>query len=121
MKSVVCGLAQVGACDESALMAVFDTMPGSARAGAPFEDGANQFVRIVLRTDWIPCDPVAIREDFDPRSRQSAVGQAAASAMRRYYAESPRAPRLEPADDSAYDGMARDLRMTPHLTRGEGW
>jgi len=120
VKSVVSGLAPVGACEEDALRRAFAHLPAEA-GDIEMRDGANAFVRVILRTDWVPTDPVIIRTEYDPRYGRSALGQAVASVVRRIYNQSDAAPRLELGDDAAYDRMADDVRLTPHLTRGEGW
>lgn len=122
VKNVTAGLAEVGACEESALRRVLDeALPREVAAKSRPQDDALPFLRVILRTDWVPTDPVAFRDEFDPRYRRSPVGQAAAAVLRRVYAADDHAPQLETGDDAAYDRMADDVRLTPHLTRGEGW
>jgi hypothetical protein len=121
VKAVTSGLCEVGACEENAVREVLGAIPGVA----PSEDltaGANKFVRVLDRkTQWVPTDPVVVRGSYDPVEERSTVGRAAALALQNFCngpdAKAGEAPALEHGNDTAYDHMIEDVK----LTRGYPW
>jgi len=120
IKAVVSGLCDVGACEESALQDLFETLPADAGGRVDLVEDANDFVRILERTQWMPTDPVLIHEDYDPS--RSRVGKAAYNVLWSFYndysdPQKARTPLLERGGDQAYDKMAEDVKRT----RGIPW
>ncbi len=73
VKGVLSGLADIGACDESAMRRVLEQVP---------HDKSDELIRILLRTDPVITDPVIIKEKFDPR--RSSLGRMLRSQIRQY-------------------------------------
>jgi len=120
IKAVVSGLCDVGACEESALQDLFETLPPDAGGRVDLVEDANDFVRILERTQWMPTDPVLIHEDYHPS--RSRVGKAAYNVLWIFYndlsdPQKARTPLLERGGDQAYDKMAEDVKRT----RGIPW
>ncbi|NQU41718.1 PhnD/SsuA/transferrin family substrate-binding protein [bacterium] len=113
VKTVLCGLTDVGACEESVLREVLREVPGN-------EEGMLDLVRVLKTTKPVATDPVVIHERYDPSSG-STLGLAAAEVARQFYnfrkPEARGGPLLERGSDEAYDPMEEDLR----LTRSYGW
>ncbi|MBN1867850.1 PhnD/SsuA/transferrin family substrate-binding protein [Candidatus Sumerlaeota bacterium] len=132
VKAVVSGLAEVGGCEEHVLRDVFNTLPSGLYQRPDLDSrGNNDFVRVLIYTQWVPVDPVVVQDYYFETpglgGRQpigAEIGRAAANAVKRFYNEhddpTQRAPRLElPRVDAdlAYDLLVKDVE----LTRGYGW
>jgi len=76
-KGVLSGLADIGACEESALQRVL------RRAG--LEERKDELIRVILRTDRITTDPVIFRPGLSPRV--SALGREIRSSIRDFSLE----------------------------------
>ncbi|MFP4379620.1 MAG: PhnD/SsuA/transferrin family substrate-binding protein [Candidatus Sumerlaeia bacterium] len=107
VKTVVSGLAPVGACEESVLKEVIASIPGKPEL--------SEIVTILETTKPAPTDPVVMHERYDPTTRRSLLGRAAAEAVREYYNQNPTesdAPRLVPGTARAYQPLVEDLEQT---------
>ncbi len=74
VKAVLSGLADIGACEESALVSVL-------KSNDMLKD-REEYVRVILKTDPIPTDPIVVLPQFAPRG--SALGRGFREAIRKY-------------------------------------
>lgn len=74
VKGVISGLADIGACEESALIRVLEEAGLAGRR--------EEIAKVILRTDRITTDPVVVHEKLSPRS--SALGREIRDAIREY-------------------------------------
>jgi ABC-type phosphate/phosphonate transport system substrate-binding protein len=108
VKYVINGVTEVGACDAGIIEAVL------ARNG--LADRRDKLVRVVLETDPIPTDPVAIREKWLPRN--SVFGRELRDALRQIFSRPEhRLPRLENSSPEQYEDLRSNLERFQELRR----
>jgi hypothetical protein len=111
VKAVVCGLVDIGACEENVLKEVLNAAPTRVRGETEIVDNRNVFVRILDVTKGVPTDPVVIRDRFDPLATGSQLGLALAEGLKRLYGNPEQgAPVLQNSDDTVYDAIVEDVR-----------
>lgn len=105
VKHVVNGVYDAGACDAGVLEEVL--------AAAGLTDQRDALLRVVLETDPIPADPVAVRTDWLPRN--SELGRELRDALRQFFTGRPDLPRLQAANDANFDDLRRNLARLREL------
>ena len=100
VKYVMNGVVEAGACDAGVIEQVL------ARNG--LEGEADKLVRVVLETDPIPTDPVAVREKWLPRT--SALGRELRDSLRDFFVRSPNLPRLQGSSREKFGDLKDNMR-----------
>ncbi|MCX7018376.1 MAG: PhnD/SsuA/transferrin family substrate-binding protein [bacterium] len=100
VKNVVNGAAEIGACDGGVIEEVL------ARNGLAEE--RNRLVRIVMETDPIPTEPVALRANWLPRG--SAFGRELRDALRQFFARDNKLPRLQNSSRDKFLDLKQNLQ-----------
>lgn len=117
VKAVSSGLCDMGACEENALIEVFNTIPKSADLNIKLSSvkPLNDLVRIINKTKGVPTDPIVMRAPYDPTlnmSPRGLAGAAVAKALIRLHISDDNAPVLEKGVDEVYDGLQADYEAT---------
>ncbi|PKO19999.1 hypothetical protein CVU37_00560 [candidate division BRC1 bacterium HGW-BRC1-1] len=107
VKTVINGLAPMGACDTGAIESVL--------AAQGLTGQHDQLVRVILQTDPIPASPVVMLPRWLPRT--SVLGRAVQDAMRTFFASNPTLPRLEPGNNAKYMDLRQNVDAFNALAR----
>lgn len=108
VKSVINGVAGAGACDAGVIEQVL-------RENG-LEKQQDKLVRVVLNTDPIPTDPVAINQAWLPAG--SRFGREVRDALKKFFARpEPGLPRLENASSSRYADLRENIARFREMHR----
>jgi hypothetical protein len=91
VKTVLSGLCDFGACEESA-----------------FQEKEKELVQILGTAKPSPASPVLIHEQYAPNGMKSAVGNAASDATKTFFKNALTAP-----DEAAFASLVNELQRTP--------
>jgi ABC-type phosphate/phosphonate transport system substrate-binding protein len=99
VKYVISGITEAGACEKTVLQQVLH-QHGLIQ---------SEVVRVILETDLIPTDPVAIQERWLPR--KSLLGRELKKALREFFRRPEHGlPRLEDTNADAYADIRENLK-----------
>lgn len=110
VKSVINGVAEIGACDEG----VIEEVLGSGPEG--LLDAKDRLVRVILETSTIPTDPVALRARWHPRAG-SVLGAEIRNGLRAFFERHPEFPRLVSSSRERFDELQESLERFHELGR----
>jgi ABC-type phosphate/phosphonate transport system substrate-binding protein len=100
VKYVINGITEVGACEAGVIDKVLE-----ANGLLAMKDS---LVQVILETDPIPTDPVALHERWSPK--QSALGREVRDALRQYFSRPDnKLPRLENSSRERYEDLRRNM------------
>lgn len=94
------GLIEAGACEAGALDRVLEQ--------SGLLEQRDKLVRVVLETDPIPAEPVALRRCWLPRT--SSLGRQLCEALQRFFTYERGLPRLEPSSNEKFQDVRENLR-----------
>jgi ABC-type phosphate/phosphonate transport system substrate-binding protein len=110
VKTVINGLngsVEVGACDSGVIEKVLE------RNGLP--ERREELIRVILETDPIPTDPVALKSRWLPRV--SVFGRELSEGLRQYFAPEHQLPRLENSSSEKFDDLRENVARFWRLQR----
>lgn len=110
VKSVINGVAEIGACDAGVIEEVLGSGPEGLLANK------DKLVRVILETDVIPTDPVVFRSRWHPRTG-SVLGAEIRNGLRAFFEQNPQLPRLESSSNERFDELRESLERFTELGR----
>jgi ABC-type phosphate/phosphonate transport system substrate-binding protein len=108
VKYVINGVTEAGACDAGVI--------GDVLSKNGLADKRDQLIRVILDTDPIPTDPVALREKWLPRS--SVLGRELREELKLFFGmPGNRLPRLEDSSKEKFQDLSDNLKLFRELKR----
>lgn len=103
VKYVINGVTEIGACEAGVIDKVLESNGFSVK-------DRDKLVRVILKTDPIPTDPVVLHQRWSPRS--SAFGREVRDELRQFFARSEDwLPRLESSSNDRYEDVRRNMEI----------